>query len=313
MSAAAPNRTCNPAWATAAPRLSVLIPFLRDDPCALLAALGRQTRAAPDAVEIVLLDDGSCDPALTQAVSAAVEACALPSLLLSSPANMGRAKGRNHLAQSARGGWLLFLDGDMLPDAPDFLATYLALIDETAPAVVFGGFSLQQAPDRQEHRLHRRMALASDCAPVEQRQREPEKHVFTSNLLVRRDVFEAEAFDETFSGWGWEDVEWAMRVTRRFQVSHVKNTATHLGLDPATAMARKYEQSAGNFARVVRNHRQIVEKYPSYRVAKALKHLPLITAWRPLLKQLALAEAAPLGARAFAMRLYRAALYAEAV
>jgi hypothetical protein len=44
-----------------------------------------------------------------------------------------------------------------------------------------------------------------------------------------------------------------------------------------------------------------------------LKRVPARTAWRPALKALALAEGAPLSARALAMRLYRAALYAEAV
>ncbi len=157
------------------------------------------------------------------------------------------------------------------------------------------------------------MALATDCAPVEERRKAPEKHVFTSNLLVRRDVFESEAFDESFAGWGWEDVEWAMRVARHYPILHVANTATHLGLDAAPAMARKYEQSAANFARVVSGHREIVERYPSYRVACALKRVPLRAAWRPWLKIFALTEIAPLAARALAMRLYRAALYAEAV
>ena len=303
----------NLAWNTAAPRLSVLIPFLRDDPCALVAALGRQALAAPAEVEVVLFDDGSRDAALTAAVRQAVAACPLPARLVTSPENLGRAKGRNRLAAQARGAWLLFLDGDMLPDGPGFLQTYLDLITRDAPAVAFGGFSLDQAPARPDHALHRRMALATDCAPVEQRRREPEKHVFTSNLLVRRDVIEAQPFDEGFAGWGWEDVEWAMRVTARHPIAHVANTATHLGLDPASAMARKYEQSAANFARVVTHHHAIVSRYPSYKVARMLKPVPLRSAWRPVLKWTALSEAAPLGLRALAMRLYRAALYAEVV
>jgi GT2 family glycosyltransferase len=157
------------------------------------------------------------------------------------------------------------------------------------------------------------MALASDCATVEVRRDHPEKHVFTSNLLVRRDVFAAHGFDENFAGWGWEDVEWAMRVARHHWITHVDNTATHLGLDPAATIAAKYEQSAGNFARVVAGHKTVVERYPSYKAARMLKRVPLRGAWRPMLKSLALTEAAPLAARALAMKLYRAALYAEAV
>jgi hypothetical protein len=155
--------------------------------------------------------------------------------------------------------------------------------------------------------------LRSDCLPASARRLNPEKHVFTSNLLVRRDVFESEPFDKRFKGWGWEDVEWAMRVARRHAIVHLDNPATHLGLDTAPAIAAKYEQSAGNFARVVASHPEVVSTYPSYRAARMLKRAPLRALWRPMLKAFALADAAPLAARAFAMRLYRAALYAEAV
>ena len=91
------------------------------------------------------------------------------------------------------------------------------------------------------------------------------------------------------------------------------NTATHLGLDTAPAMAAKYEQSAANFARVIAAHPTVVSTYPSYKVAKVLKHAPLRGLWRPALKLYALIEGAPIKTRAFAMRLYRAALYVEAV
>jgi len=313
MSSRVPIRTSNAAWPATKARLSVLVPFLRDDPCILIAALGQQTLVRSGEVELVLFDDGTNDSALTAAVKAAIHACALPTLLVSSPINLGRSKGRNQLVQAARAEWFLFLDGDMLPDGPDFLQTYLDMVEASAPAVVFGGFSLLQAPPLPEHDLHRSMALASDCASIEQRQQYPEKYVFTSNLLVRRDVLDQERFDEGFEGWGWEDVEWAMRVIRRHPIIHVSNPATHLGLDPPWLMARKYEQSAANFGRLVRDHLHIVERYPTYKMARILKRFPLRGVWRPCLKGLALLEGAPLRLRALAMRLYRSALYAETV
>jgi glycosyltransferase involved in cell wall biosynthesis len=299
----------NGAWAAATPRLSVLIPFCRDDPTRLLAAIDKAGAPA----ELVILDDGSGDAALAERVAGAVRGMTMPARFVGLAANEGRAAGRNRLAAQARGRHLLFLDSDMLPDAPDFLDRWLGLIELENPAVAFGGFSVDQAPRTRETAVHRALSLRSDCVPAETRQLQPEKYVFTSNLLIRRDVFESEPFDVGFVGWGWEDVEWGMRVSRRHAIQHIDNPATHLGLAAAGVMAAKYEQSAANFARVVAAHGDIVRHYPSYRAARALRRLPLRPLWRPWLKAAALIDAAPSGMRAFALRLYRAALYAEAV
>lgn len=299
----------NAPWATAQPRLSVLIPFKGDDPRPLLMALARE----PVAVEIVLLDDGTGDASLSAALQALIPDLPLPTRLVTLAVNEGRAKGRNRLVSHARAGHFLFLDSDMAPDRDDFLAAWLALISKDDPAVAFGGFSLQQVEPRRDQALHRAMAAHSDCLSAAERSLSPEKHVFTSNLMVRRDVFAAEGFDEGFAGWGWEDVEWGMRVARRWPIVHIDNTATHLGLDPAKVIAAKYEQSAANFARVVAAHPEVVSAYPSYRAAKILRRIPMRGLWRPLIKAFALNDLAPLPSRAFAMRLYRAALYAEAV
>jgi glycosyltransferase involved in cell wall biosynthesis len=299
----------NAAWATAQPRFSVLIPVFRDDPVRLLAALGREETDA----EIVLLDDGSGDDALAARIAEAVQALRLPARFVRLAVNEGRSKGRNRLVRHARADAFLFLDSDMLPDRGDFLRAWAALATEGGPAVAFGGFSLDQTPITREHALHRAMALKTDCTPVAKRVLMPEKHVFTCNLLVRRTVFDTVAFDEGFTGWGWEDVEWAMRVVRRWPITHVDNPASHLGLDPALVMARKYEQSAANYARVVDIHRETISRYPSYRVARVLRRVPLRGLWRPALKSIALADFAPMSLRQMAMRLYRTGLYAETI
>ena len=303
----------NAFWAAAKPRLSVLTPFFRDDPRSLLEALDREAARLDGAVELVLLDDAGGDALLSTQVRNAIQALSAPCRLIRLTRNEGRSKGRNRLLAFSRARHALFLDSDMLPDRLGFLAAYLDLIADEDPAVVFGGFSVDQTPVRPEHALHRALSQRGECLSVEVRAEQPSKYVYTSNLLVRRDVFAAEAFDEAFSGWGWEDVEWGLRVGRRFGVSHIDNTATHLGLDTATALAAKYEQSPGNFARVLARHPEAVRGYPSYRLARALKRLPARGIWRGWLKALALSERAPVKARVAAMKIYRAALYAEVV
>lgn len=303
----------NGAWADAAPTLSVLIPFLRDDPTDLLTRLDQEAPALFGAAEVVLLDDGTGDAELTARLKTALHALALPARLITLSTNEGRARGRNRLTIAARGRAWLFLDSDMRPDTPRFLQTWIAQMAERDPAVAFGGFSLDQAPTEPRFAVHRALSGASECLPASERAKQPEKYVYTSNLLVRRDVFAAEAFDPGFSGWGWEDVEWAMRVSRRFEVVHIDNPATHMGLDTVEDLARKFDQGAGNFARVVALHPRIVAAYPSYRAARALKRLPALPLLRRLTRRAARTDALPVGARAFALRLYRAAVYADAL
>ncbi len=299
----------NAVFTTVTPRLSVLIPFYKESPLALLRALQSRT---PEALEIILIDDGSGMADITSEVSAFISQSPLACELITLSQNEGRARGRNRLTTAARGDYFLFLDSDMLPDDPAFLDHWLAQADGRS-TVVFGGFSLLQAPDTKAFAIHKAMAGQSDCLSAAERSQFPEKYVFTSNLLVRRDVFAAEAFDPAFTGWGWEDTEWGMRVAATYGVGHIDNTATHMGLDTPQTLARKYEQSVGNFKRVIEKHPHVVSQYPSYKVAKILKKIPFTGMIRPAIKAAGLLPLLPVSLRAFALRLYRAALYAQVV
>ena len=86
-----------------------------------------------------------------------------------------------------------------------------------------------------------------------------------------------------------------------------------MGLDTVETLAAKYEQSAANFARVAAKHPEVVATYPSYRAARLIRRTPGHRLARPLFKAIAMLDVLPDPARAFSLRLYRAALYAEAV
>lgn len=303
----------NGIWADLKPELSVLIPFLNDDPTALVQALCNEADSIGSRVEIVLFDDGTGSAKLTAELTSLVQSSAISARLITAEQNLGRAKGRNQMARSARGEYLLFLDADMLPDSANFLAQWFEFIVESKAKIAFGGFSLKQAPAEKAYIVHRAMALKSDCTPAHIRELQPEKHLYTSNLMVRSDVFEVHSFDENFKGWGWEDVEWAMRVSDHHEINHPDITATHMGLDAVPTLMRKYEQSASNFARVARLHPHLVQNYPSYKVAKAIQKrgmaVPVATVSRWIAKQAWM----PVGIRGLNLRVYRSALYAVAL
>jgi len=302
----------NAHFAAAHPELSVLIPFLRDNPAPLLDRLFSERHLRQN-VEIIVLDDGTNSQSLTRELEDRINASDIPAKLISLEKNVGRALGRNKLADSARGQFLLFLDADMLPDSSDFLETWLSFARSHAPDAAFGGLSLKQAPNDKRFAVHRSMASKSDCVPAQLRQLQPEKHLFTSNLLIRNDIYKAYPFDKGFSGWGWEDVEWGMRVSNAHHIHHPDIPATHTGLDTVADLKRKYVQSADNFARLAHLHPGFVAQYPSYKVARMIGRLHMGSVVETVADFISGLERLPVPLRALSLRFYRAALYAKAL
>jgi glycosyltransferase involved in cell wall biosynthesis len=301
---------CNRLWhdPPVTPALSIVSPVFRNDPSALLSALARECTARPDLpVELVVVDDGSGDPALIERLMSAVMAFPAPAKLIGFAANQGRARARNRLIAGARAPYLLFLDSDMLPDQPDFLSAWTALITRVSPAIAYGGFSTLQASRAPELALARALAERIDCLPARDRTERGGLAVATSNLLVRADITQAVPFDDGFSGWGWEDVDWALRaVGAGFAVAHVDIPATHLGLDEPQTLLAKFRQAGPNFRHIVKRH-PLMLSLPSTRAARILARVPLLGALTGAVRTLALSPRLPLMVRTRAARVWRAA------
>ena len=301
--------TTNAAWAGAKPMLSVLTPFLRDDPSGLVLDGGDQAARLPVPVEIVVLDDGTGDEALTQRLVEQIQRLPMPAAFVQLAANEGRAAARNRLAQFARGRHFLFLDADTVPDRADFLLAYAEMIAADDPPLVIGGFSLIQASHAPEYDLHRAMAILLDCMPAHVRQVAPWRFVYGANILVRRDVMQVVPFNPEYRAWGWEDQEWGMRVAQRWPILHVDNTVSHMGLDRVETLLDKYASSGANFHKILADHPDRVQAYPAYKAARMLSGVPFKAAFVDLARKAALNERMPMPARTFALRLFRVLNY----
>jgi hypothetical protein len=130
-------------------------------------------------------------------------------------------------------------------------------------------------------------------------------------LLVRRAVFRRMPFDPAFKGWGFEDTDWALRVSRHTRILHINNPATHAGLDSVETLLRKSAEAGPNFARLVENHPLDIKRFAAYRAARALKRTPARSVVRALAACVARSRAAPMSARRVALKIYRASHYAE--
>ncbi len=301
-------------WAngrTARPVFSVTIPTFRDDPSRLIRALARCQSS--DATELIVYDDGSGDAILCQRIREAMADYPGPARLVAADRNMGRSHARNRLMVHAGCEWLLMLDADMLPDSRTFIDVYLSAARTCErPALFAGGFSLDRVKPRGSRKLHAAQSLKSECLDAQTRAREPGRHVFTSNLLIHREVLETIGFDPAFVGWGWEDVDWGLRVARHFPVCHLDNTASHLGLDRAGVLMSKYRNSGANFARLVANHPEATKDMALYRAARSLARLgPLALGLGWLSAGSARAGFVPMRLRLGALKLFRAAHYSR--
>lgn len=299
-------------WRGGVPRISICVPTFRHDVTPLLKALSKCE--ATDKVEVIVYDDGSRDHDLLARMEASAGHANAAVRIVSARANRGRAAARNVALAHARADWILLVDADMTPDTPLFIEAYLDAIEKAAgPAVIVGGYSLQSAPRDRSFALHRWQARMSECVPAATRNLSPGRYVFSSNVLVHRDVLKTCPFDEGFAGWGWEDTDWGLNAQKRFPVVHIDNTATHLGLDSTNALMGKYARSGANFARMAARHPEEARAMPLFRMASRLRALPFRKSFKWLAADVAKSESFPLALRGHALKTWRALVYAEAL
>ena len=295
----------------AKPQLSVLIPYYKDDPTALLHALLSQTTEQSN-VEVLIYDDGTGDADLNAKVCAAVKSAHSSVHLMIAHENKGRSAARNALQENARADWVLFLDADMRPVSHRFLFDYVELIDAEMADVIFGGFTVPEKAETADQELHRALSEISDCLSLAARQAAGPQFVASSNLAVRKAVLDAEGFDDGFIGWGWEDSEWAARVAKRFELIHADIPALHLGLESTETLLRRFKTSGHNYVRFTEKHPDIAKTLSLFKISQKLRKTPGQKLMRPFLKLAVKLNLMPLKIRLFALKLWRASHYAEA-
>ena len=197
----------------------------------LLAALAAQTRV-PD--ELVVADDGS-DAATVAALGRWLPACGIPAQVVRQEKDGYRlAAARNLAIRAATGDYLLFLDCDVVP-LPDAVAVHernsapgrllcghRALLDEAGTAALFAAVPAPAAADWEKawaaadrrdleaaarlfarNAAQRRWHLARPHKP---------KLIGCHFSLYRADAERVNGFDENFTGWGYEDDDFARRL-----------------------------------------------------------------------------------------------------
>ncbi|WP_323761010.1 glycosyltransferase family 2 protein [Maricaulis sp.] len=290
--------------------LSILVPFYRDDATPLIKALAPLMRPCAD-VELVLYDDGEPDAELNRQICAIIDASDVPVRLLTSARNRGRAAGRNLLAEQAHGSWVLYLDADMTPPDAHFLSRYREVMAADTCDAVFGGYETDWPTDP-DLSLHAVLSRASDQHDAATRNETGPTAFCSSNLLVRAAVMQACPYDDQFTGWGWEDVDWAVSAAGDFNLLHIDNPARHGGLQTADVLLEKFRAGAANYKRLLARHPELAD-LPGARAARLLKALPGQHRLRGLWSLASTHSALPLRVRALALKLWRASWASEVI
>jgi len=220
-------------------------------------------------VEILVWDDGSEKKYNNEAVAGR-----LPRVrYLGSETNRGRAASRNALLEQAGGDYLLFLDADMLPDREDFIRRYLEQA-EAGQDVVCGGISYRRRDDIEpRHSFYLYKSERCEALPAVTRNRAPWRYLFTSNVMIRRTIVDSIPFDSRFTGYGFEDVEWGLRLSGLYTLKHIDNTCSHLGVMAKEEVLAKMRASIINFALLLSLHPE-VKRVGAPRLAAGLRILP---------------------------------------
>ena len=192
------------------PEISVVIPTYNrlDTLAAVLPTLLAQD-LSPRQYELLVCDSNSTDGTAPYLAELQKEH---PTLRHLPAAYSGRAAARNAGIIAARGAIVLFNDADILA-SPDLLSTHLRRHRErTGIAVVGLEVQVKDFPeyvfkrDRPEARGHLHPASRKKLSWL---------YFLTGNASVRRtDLVRAGCFDESFTGYGHEDLELGYRLQR---------------------------------------------------------------------------------------------------
>ena len=257
---------------TPATFLSILIPVYNYNVAPLLHRLHEQCLQVSEGSEIEILaaDDGSVEKFNNVSEAEKLSLVCYHEL----DENVGRSAIRNYLLSLSRGSYVLFLDADMMPDHDNFVQTYFDLAQNGAE-IVCGGISYQQYDHRDPSAsFYLYKSQKTEVLSAAARNKSPWRYFFTSNILIRSDIIKNINFDQQFKGYGYEDIEWGIRLAKSYVIRHIDNTCSHLGVMGKDQAFCNMRDSIANYALLHQLHPKETENVGAMRLAGIIQYLP---------------------------------------
>lgn len=222
--------------------LSILIPTYNYSAFSLVEELENQATEAGIIFEIIVLDDGSTDADSIAENSKINELkhCRFER----NGINLGRAGNLNQLGEKAKYEWLLFMDCDTFPKNKLFLQNYLKAISESKINVFFGGICYKKEKPETTHLLRWKYGSKREEISLEDRIKNPYGTTLTSNILIRKILFETIQFDKRIAEYGYEDLVFIQKLKAKKQsITPIDNATFHLNYETSEVFLAKTKKA----------------------------------------------------------------------
>lgn len=214
---------------------------------------------AGGAYEVVLVNDGSRDDT-QRVIDEARRRAPVPFTAITQP-NGGLARARNTGIAAAGGERLIFIDDDVLP-MPNFVSEHLRAAARKPEVVVRGAVIEVESFD----------ALP---APFWTPRNYSGNWFWTSNVSVPRRrldrvrIGEYQWFDESFSEYGWEDIELGLRLREDGTRGTFNRRAVAFHYKPKSARVQSVDELVRQKRAQARTALILERKHPTWRVRLA--------------------------------------------
>jgi hypothetical protein len=226
--------------------LSILIPIFNYNSYPLVNELHKYCLESKLVFEILCQDDASNEFLDENQKINTLENCNFSK----NNSNLGRGKNINLLAEKAKFEWLLIMDCDTFPTQNDFIRNYISQIN-IAEKVVFGGIEYKKEKPANDQLLRWFYGIARESLSVEKRNTNPNGNALTSNILIKKNVFLSNKFDESITKYGYEDLVFLSDLKKKGNVvKHIVNPTYHLGLETSKQFLKKTKTALENLKKL---------------------------------------------------------------
>jgi glycosyltransferase involved in cell wall biosynthesis len=252
--------------------ISLLIPTYNYDASSLVLELHKQCMESRVDFEIIVIDDGSNTFFLENEKINMLQYSSFESL----EDNIGRSKMRNLLAEKAKFEWLLFMDCDTFPTKKDFIHNYIVQINKNEK-VVYGGIQYKKEKPNNDQLLRWFYGNARESLSVEKRNTNPNGNALTSNIVIKKNIFISNKFDESITNYGYEDLVFLSDLKKKeVLVKHIDNPTYHLGLETSKQFLDKTKIALKNLKSITKNNPLDSSESKIFRIYFSLKRFYLV-------------------------------------